>query len=93
MKIMTITSRVDTETSFTEPTATGATSTLRLRQKIMRDKIISLYRHLGVIGDPGLADLDRFTIKRNSKTDNIECSFSMVINTGNPLLINGQVSF
>ena len=52
------TSRVD-ETSFIEPTdATEATSTLRLRQKLKRDKIVSLYRYLGVTGDPGLADLD-----------------------------------
>ena len=26
-------------------------------------------------GDPGLADLDRFTIKKNSKTGNIELFF------------------
>ena len=51
------TSRVD-ETSFIEPDTTEATSTLRLRQKVKRDKIVSLYRYLGVTGDPGIADLD-----------------------------------
>ena len=69
------TSRIDAETSFTEPTATAAKSNLRLRQKIKRDKNVSLYRYLGVTGDPGLADLDQFTIKRNSKTGNIELLF------------------
>ena len=51
------TSRVD-ETSFIEPDATEATSTLRLRQKLKRDKTVSLYRYLDVTGDPGLADID-----------------------------------
>ena len=51
------TSRVD-ETSFIEPDATEATSTLRLRQKVKRDKTVSLYRYLDVTGDPGLADID-----------------------------------
>ena len=51
------TSRVD-ETSFIEPDTTEATSTLRLRQKVKRDKIVSLYRYLGMTGDPGIADLD-----------------------------------
>ena len=68
------TSRV--ETSITEPTdATEATSTLRLRQKLKRDKIASLYRYLSVTGDPGLADLDRFMIRKNLKTGNIELLF------------------
>ena len=52
------TSRIDAETSFTEPAATEAKSTLRLRQKLKRDKIVSLYRYLDMTGDPGLADLD-----------------------------------
>ena len=64
-------SRVD-ETSFTVPDASEATSTLQLRQKLKRDKIVSLYRYLDVTSDPGLADLDRFTIKKNSNTGNIE---------------------
>ena len=52
------TSRIDAETSFTETTTTEATSTLCLRQKLKRDKIVSLYRYLDVTGDTGLADLD-----------------------------------
>ena len=64
------------ETSFIEPTdATEATSTLRLRQKLKRDKIVSLYRYLSVTGDPGLADLDRFMIRKNLKTGNTEMLF------------------
>ena len=51
------TSRVD-ETSFTLPDATEATSTLRLRQKVKRDKINALYRHLNVTRDIDLIDLD-----------------------------------
>ena len=58
------TSRVD-EISFTEPDTTGATSNLRLRQKVKRDKITALYRHLDVTGDPGVADIDQFLIKKN----------------------------
>ena len=37
--------RVD-KTSFTVSDATEATSTLRLRQKLKRDKRVSLYRYL-----------------------------------------------
>ena len=69
------TGRID-ETSFIEPTdATEATSTLRLRQKLKRDKIASLYRYLSVTGDPGLADLDRLMIIKNLKTGNTELLF------------------
>ena len=39
------TSRVD-ETSFTEPDTTEATSTLRLNQKVKRDNLAALYRHV-----------------------------------------------
>ena len=45
-----------------------ATSTLQLRQKVKRDKISTLYRHLNVTGDPGLANIDRFTIKEKIKS-------------------------
>ena len=65
------TRRMD-ETSFTVPDATEATSTLQLRQKVKRDKITALYRHLNVTGNPGLADIDRFTVKKNSKTSNTD---------------------
>ena len=60
------TSRVD-ETSFTVPDTTEATSTLRLRQKVKRDKINALYRHLNVTGDIDLIDLDRFRLTTDSK--------------------------
>ena len=86
------TSRID-ETSFIEPDTTEATSTLQLRQKVKRDKITALCRHLNVRGDPGLADIDRFMIKKIQKQAALTCFFSMVINIGNPLLINVLVSF
>ena len=57
------------------PDASETTSTLRLRQKLKRYKIVSLYRYLDVMGDLGLADLQRFSIKKNSKTGNIELLF------------------
>ena len=60
------TSRVD-ETSFTEPDTTETTSTLQLRQKVKRGKITALYRHQNVAGNPGLADIARFMIKKNFK--------------------------
>ena len=63
------------ETSSINYDTTEPTSTLRLRQKVKRDKINALYRHLNVTGNPGLADLNRFMIKKNSKTGNIELLF------------------
>ena len=68
------TNRVD-ETSFTEPDTTEAKSTLQLRQKVKQGEITTLYRHLNVTGDPGLADIDRFMIKKNSKTGNTDLLF------------------
>ena len=70
------TSRVD-EASFTEPDTTEATLTLQLRQKVKRDKITALYRHLNVTSDPRLADIDRFMIKKKkkSKTGNTDLLF------------------
>ena len=38
------TSKID-ETSFTVPDTTEVTSTLRLRQKLKRDKIVSVHRY------------------------------------------------
>ena len=67
-------SKID-ETSFTVPDATEATSTLRLIRKLKRDKIVSLYSYLNVTGDPGLADLDQFRVRKNLKTSNIELFF------------------
>ena len=57
------TSRV--ETPFTVPDTTEATSTLRLRQKVRRDKLSALYRHLNVMGNPDLVDLDRFRLTKD----------------------------
>ena len=68
------TSSVD-ETSFTEPDTTKATSTLQLRPKVKRDKISALHKHLNVTDDPGLADIDRFMTKKNSKTGNTDSLF------------------
>ena len=86
------TSRVD-DISFTEPDTTEATSTLQLRPKVKRDKITALYMHLNITGDPGLANIDRFKIQKNSKTSNTDLLFSMEINIGNPLMINVLVRF
>ena len=55
------TSRVD-ETSFMEPDTTEATSTLRSIQKVKRDKLTTLYRHLNVSCDIDLIDLDGFRL-------------------------------
>ena len=83
------------ETSFTVPDTTKTTSTLRLRQKLKRDKITALYRHLNVKVDPGLADIDGFMIKKkkNQKQTTLSCFFLTAIIIGNLLLINVLVSF
>ena len=60
------TSRVD-ETSLTEPDTTEATSTLRLKQKVKRDKLTALYRHLNVTGDIDLIDLNWFRLTTDPK--------------------------
>ena len=60
------TSRTD-KTSFTEPDTTEATSTLQLRQKVKRDKLTALYRHLNVTGNLDLINLNRFKHTRDHK--------------------------
>ena len=60
------TSWVD-ETSFTEPDTTEATSTLRLKQKVKRDKLGALYRHLNVTGNLDLINLDQFKLTTDPK--------------------------
>ena len=60
------TSKIDV-TSFTVPDATDATSTLKLRQKVKRDKLTVLYRHLNVTGNLDLMDLDQFRLTADSK--------------------------
>ena len=57
------TSRV--ETPFTD--ATEATSTLRPRQKVKRDEINALYKHLNMTGNLDLIDLDRFRLTKYPK--------------------------
>ena len=68
------TSRVD-ETSFTVPDTTEATSTLRLRQKIKRDKLTALYRHLNVTGKIDLIDLGQFRLTTDKKKKELQFSF------------------
>ena len=51
------TSRVD-ETLFTEVGTTEAASALRLNQKVKRDKLAALYRHLNIAGNLDLINLD-----------------------------------
>ena len=58
------TNRID-EISFMEPDTTEATSTLRLNQKVKRDKLTALYRHLNVTGNLDLINLDRFKLMRD----------------------------
>ena len=38
-----------------------------MRQKVKRDKLIALYRHLDVTGNPDLIDLDRFRLTTDPK--------------------------
>ena len=52
------TSRIDKTSFIRQPDTTEVTSTLRLSQKLKRDKIVSLCRYPGVTGDPDLVDLD-----------------------------------
>ena len=60
------TSRVD-ETSYTELATTEPTSTLRLKQKVKRDKLAALYRHLSKTGNIDLIDLGRLKLTRDPK--------------------------
>ena len=71
------TSRV--ETSFIEPVATQATSTLRLRQKVKRDKMNALYRHLNVTANPDLIHLDRFRLTKDQKNKPRFLSFTIAV--------------
>ena len=57
------TTRVDEE-----ETSITATSTLGLKQQILRNKLDSLYHHLGTKGSLDFVNLDRFKMKINSKT-------------------------
>ena len=57
------------------PDSSVATSTLQLRQEVKRDKITALYRHLNVTGDPGLAGIDQYMIKKDSEMGNTDLLF------------------
>ena len=50
-----------------KPDTTEATSTLRLRQKVKRDKLTELYNHLNVTGDIDLIDFNRFRLTTDPK--------------------------
>ena len=43
------------------------TSTLRLRQKVKREKLAALYRDLNVTGDLYLINLDRFNYTKSTR--------------------------
>ena len=57
------TTRVDEEETPLLPT-----STLRLKQQVLGNKLDALYHHLGVKGSLDFVNLDRFKTKTNSKT-------------------------
>ena len=68
------TSRTDA-TPFMEHDTTEATSTLPLRQKVKRDKITALYRHLNGMGHIDLIVLDQFRLTTNPKTGKTDLLF------------------
>ena len=72
------TSRID-KTSFTEPDTTETTSTSRLKQRVRRDKLAALYRHLNVTGNLDLINLDRFKLTTDPKKKPQFLSFTTVI--------------
>ena len=49
--------------------------TLQFRQKINRYKLTALGKNLDVTGGPDLVDIDRFMLKKNSKTGNTDLFF------------------
>ena len=51
-----------------EETPILPTSTFGLKQQVLRNKLDSLYHHLGTKGSLDLVNLDRFKMKTNSKT-------------------------
>ena len=57
------TTRVDEEEISIKPT-----STLTLKQQVLRNKLDALYHHLGAKGSLDFVNLDRFKMKTNSKT-------------------------
>ena len=57
------TARVDEEETSITPTSTSG-----LKQQVLRNKLDSLYHHLGTKESLDLVNLDRFKMKTNSKT-------------------------
>ena len=57
------------KTSFIVPGSTEkeTTSTLRLKQKLKRDKLAALYKHLNVTGNLDLINLDQFKLAADPK--------------------------
>ena len=55
--------RVDEEKTSITPTSTSG-----LKQQVLRNKLDSLYHHLGTKGSLDLVNLDQFKMKTNSKT-------------------------
>ena len=62
-----------------KPDTTEATSTLRLRQKVKRDKLTELYNHLNVTGDIDLIDFNRFRLTTDPKKEPQPSNFTIVI--------------
>ena len=58
----------NTTTVDEEETSITPTSTLRLKQQVLRNKLDALYHHLGAKGSLDFLNLDRFKMKTNSKT-------------------------
>ena len=55
------------EASFTEPATREETLTSRLRQKVKRDKLAGLYKHLNLTGNVNLTSLDQFRFTTDPK--------------------------
>ena len=62
------TTRIDEEEEETPILSQTGTSTLQLKQQILRNKLDLLYHYLGTRGSLDLIDFDWFKMKTNSKT-------------------------
>ena len=64
------------ETTFSTPSEeTPGSKVIPLSNELKRQKIQVLYHFLGVKGDANLVELDRFRLKKNLKTGNVELDF------------------
>ena len=79
------TTRIDEEET---PILETSTSTLRLKQQILRNKLDSLYHYLGTKGYLDLIDFDQFKIKTNSKT-----GITDLLWYNSEICVNEQVNF